>query len=72
MCKRILYRAAQSTEKRADDNEETIKTRLATFRTNTNEILSQYKDKTVIVSFYLIHFSLAKSSYIPLFFVDKC
>lgn len=45
-----MARAAASTEKRADDNEETIKTRIATFRANTNDILSQYTDKTLVVS----------------------
>ncbi|XP_037934434.1 adenylate kinase isoenzyme 1-like [Teleopsis dalmanni] len=44
---RVMGRAALSTEKRADDNEETIKTRIATFRSNTNQILNQYTDKTV-------------------------
>lgn len=39
---RILARAAASTEKRADDNEETLKTRIATFRENTEKILVQY------------------------------
>lgn len=39
---RILKRAAASTEKRADDNEETLKTRIATFRENTDKILVQY------------------------------
>lgn len=47
---RVMARAAASTEKRADDNEETIKTRIATFRANTNDILSQYTDKTLVVS----------------------
>jgi adenylate kinase len=42
---RILKRAAQSTEKRADDNEETLKTRIATFRENTEKILVQYPQK---------------------------
>lgn len=28
--------------KRADDNEETLKTRIATFRENTEKILTQY------------------------------
>lgn len=45
-----MARAAASTEKRADDNEETIKTRIATFRSNTNAILAQYTDKTLTVS----------------------
>lgn len=42
---RILARAAASTEKRADDNEETIKSRIATFRENTEKILVQYPTK---------------------------
>lgn len=42
---RILNRAAASTEKRADDNEETLKTRIATFRENTEKILVQYPTK---------------------------
>ncbi|KNC22100.1 hypothetical protein FF38_13535 [Lucilia cuprina] len=47
---RVMARAAASTEKRADDNEETIKTRIATFRSNTNDILSQYTDKTLVIN----------------------
>ncbi|XP_055840798.1 adenylate kinase isoenzyme 1 isoform X2 [Episyrphus balteatus] len=47
---RIMKRAAASAEVRADDNEETLKTRIATFRTNTNAILSQYTDKTLILN----------------------
>lgn len=39
---RILKRAAASVEKRADDNEESLKTRIATFRANTEKILVQY------------------------------
>ncbi|XP_058122066.1 adenylate kinase isoenzyme 1 [Anopheles ziemanni] len=39
---RILKRAAQSATVRADDNEETLKTRIATFRENTEKILVQY------------------------------
>lgn len=39
---RILKRASESAEKRADDNEETLKTRIATFRENTEKILVQY------------------------------
>lgn len=42
---RILKRAAASTEKRADDNEESLKTRIATFRENTEKILVQYPQK---------------------------
>lgn len=44
---RIMARAAASAEKRADDNEETLKTRISTFRTNTQAILDQYTDKTL-------------------------
>lgn len=51
MTARILHRAKESTEVRADDNEEAIKIRLATFRKNTNEIMAQYQEKTVVVSF---------------------
>lgn len=51
MTARILHRAKESTEVRADDNEEAIKIRLATFRKNTNEIMAQYQQKTVVVSF---------------------
>jgi len=40
-----LKRAAASAEKRADDNEETLKTRIATFRENTEKILVQYPSK---------------------------
>lgn len=40
-----MKRAAASTEKRADDNEETLKTRIATFRENTEKILIQYPSK---------------------------
>lgn len=46
MVARILHRAAQAAEKRADDNEETIKTRIATFSKNTNEILDLYPSQT--------------------------
>lgn len=42
---RILARAAASAEKRADDNEDTLKTRIATFRENTEKILVQYPSK---------------------------
>lgn len=44
---RILGRAAASGEKRSDDNEDTLKTRISTFRTNTEAILEQYTDKTL-------------------------
>lgn len=46
MVARILHRASQSAEVRADDNEETIKTRIATFSKNTNEILVLYPQQT--------------------------
>jgi len=46
MVARILHRASQSAEVRADDNEETIKTRIATFSKNTNEILVLYPEQT--------------------------
>lgn len=39
---RIMKRASESAVKRADDNEETLKTRIATFRENTEKILVQY------------------------------
>lgn len=50
MTARILHRAKESTEVRADDNEEAIKIRLATFRKNTNEIMAQYQEKTVVIN----------------------
>lgn len=46
MVSRILKRAEQAVEKRADDNEETLKTRIATFSKNTNEILDLYPKQT--------------------------
>lgn len=46
MVERILKRAAESVEKRADDNEATIKNRIATFIKNTDEILNQYPNQT--------------------------
>lgn len=55
MVERILQRAAKSVEKRADDNEETIKNRIATFIQNTDEILNQYPTQTRRV---IAHFSL--------------
>ncbi|XP_055700185.1 adenylate kinase isoenzyme 1 isoform X1 [Phlebotomus papatasi] len=45
MVQRILFRASQSAQVRADDNEATIKNRIHIFHTNTEEILSQYGDK---------------------------
>lgn len=50
MVARIMHRAAQSTEVRADDNEDTIKTRIATFSKNTDEILVLYPTQTRRVS----------------------
>lgn len=46
MVQRVLARAAKSKEVRADDNEETIKTRINTFLANTDLILEQYPEKT--------------------------
>lgn len=46
MVVRILKRASESTEIRADDNEATIKNRIDTFIKNTDEILSQYPTQT--------------------------
>ncbi|XP_059611962.1 adenylate kinase isoenzyme 1 isoform X1 [Phlebotomus argentipes] len=45
MVQRILFRASQSAQVRADDNEATIKNRIHIFHTNTEEILSQYGEK---------------------------
>uniref|UniRef100_A0A182Q7I1 Adenylate kinase isoenzyme 1 n=1 Tax=Anopheles farauti TaxID=69004 RepID=A0A182Q7I1_9DIPT len=39
---RIMKRASESATVRADDNEDTLKTRIATFRENTEKILVQY------------------------------
>lgn len=50
MVTRIKHRAAQSAVVRADDNDATIRTRLETFRKNTNEILEQYTSRTVIIN----------------------
>lgn len=50
MVSRILKRASESVEKRADDNEATIQNRITTFIKNTDEILVQYPSKTVKVS----------------------
>lgn len=54
MVERILKRASESTEKRADDNEATIKNRIETFIKNTDKILNQYPNQTirVIVIFF--------------------
>lgn len=51
MVERILKRASESAEKRADDNEATIKNRIATFIKNTDEILIQYPTQTKRVNF---------------------
>lgn len=45
MVKRVMYRASQSAVVRADDNEETIKSRIHTFSTHTEAILCQYPDR---------------------------
>lgn len=50
MVQRILKRASESADKREDDNEETIKNRIATFIKNTDEILVQYPAQTKRVS----------------------
>lgn len=50
MVSRIMKRAAESVEKRADDNEATIKNRIETFIRNTDEILNQYPNHTKRVS----------------------
>lgn len=50
MVSRILKRAAESAEKRADDNEATIRNRIDTFLKNTDEILVQYPNQTRRVS----------------------
>lgn len=59
MVSRILKRASESVEKRADDNEATIKNRIDTFIKNTDEILSQYPTQTkrvrLIFSFKMFH-----------------
>lgn len=50
MVSRILKRASEAAEKRADDNEATIKNRIDTFIKNTDEILNQYPCQTKRVS----------------------
>ncbi|ALC42938.1 Adk1, partial [Drosophila busckii] len=50
MVKRIMNRAAAAAVKRADDNEETIRARLHTFKMNTSEILALYADKTMTIN----------------------
>jgi len=47
---RIMARSALSIEKRADDNMDTLKQRLITFRGNTNAILDQYTEKTITLN----------------------
>jgi adenylate kinase len=46
-----LKRASESATVRADDNEETLKTRIATFRENTEKILEQYPNQLRRVGF---------------------
>ncbi|XP_022216784.1 adenylate kinase isoenzyme 1 isoform X2 [Drosophila obscura] len=50
MLKRIMARAAAAAVKRADDNEQTIRTRLQTFKLNTSAILELYGDKTLTIN----------------------
>lgn len=57
MVKRVMHRAAQSEEKRADDNEETIKNRIATFVKNTDDILNQYPSQTRRVIAFISSFA---------------
>lgn len=56
MVQRILFRASQSAQVRADDNEATIKNRIHIFHTNTEEILSQYGDKVKRVLYILFFY----------------
>lgn len=65
MVKRILKRASEAEEKRADDNEATIKNRIETFVKNTDEILSQYPNQTkrVMFSCFVFAFKLSKISH---------
>lgn len=51
MVSRILKRASESVEKRADDNEATIKNRIETFIRNTDDILNQYPKQTKRVKY---------------------
>lgn len=44
MVERLLHRA--KTSGRVDDNEETIKKRLATFHKHSEPVINYYKDKT--------------------------
>lgn len=73
MVQRILNRAAQSAVKRADDNEETIKNRIATFISNTDEILNQYPSQTkkVIVFIRSIHFGITFTPWFHSFFPNR-
>lgn len=57
MVSRILKRASESVEKRADDNEATIKNRIQTFIKNTDDILAQYPTQTKRVSFFFHFYS---------------
>lgn len=50
MVERVMKRAAESEEKRADDNEVTIRNRIDTFLKNAEEILVQYPNQTKRVS----------------------
>ncbi|EDW69310.2 adenylate kinase isoenzyme 1 isoform X1 [Drosophila virilis] len=50
MLKRILARANAAEVKRADDNEETIRSRLQTFKRNTSAILELYAEKTLTIN----------------------
>ncbi|BFF96787.1 adenylate kinase isoenzyme 1 [Drosophila madeirensis] len=50
MLKRIMARAAAAAVKRADDNEQTIRARLQTFKLNTSAILELYADKTLTIN----------------------
>src|SRR5882757_2685070 len=45
---RIANRAAQSTEKRADDTEETLRKRLGIYRDQTAPIIPYYRDKGLL------------------------
>lgn len=54
MVSRIMKRASESAEKRADDNETTIKNRIETFIKNTDDILNQYPKQTNRVNCFSI------------------
>lgn len=47
---RVANRAAQSTEKRADDTEETLRKRLGIYREQTAPIIPYYRDKGLLKS----------------------